>query len=400
MKESPANMNQSQDQETVEKEESQVKAYVFVPGLDFFTEKINLPAGLSGNDLGDAISTQLEIITPFHEEQLSWGVYFNETPESVLVFARLKKELELGEEQEHALQTTPCFPSFLPFIGFVAEAPSILCGVNGSSISLLVFDRAGELPVEVHSILLESAEITDELVAKVCADMLRELPWVDLPILEQIYHFETVEENWKHDLSFHSKTSSGGVISLELPGKQNYFADIREETVKRKFLSNARLNSWLWLGTMGAIAAILVLSLFSLGLWGWNQQITGLERKVVDQQLKVDSIEAKSRNLLAFESGSAARLQPLAMLDIMNRYRPDGIFFSEIMAFEGKRMQIEGAAEKNGTSLVNDFKSKLDQLDALKNTSIEITRISQGATFFQINVEFNDLELANVGAHH
>lgn len=393
-------MNQSQDQETVEKEESQAQeAYVFVPGRDFFTEKISLPVGLSGNDMEDAISTQLEVIAPFHEEQLSWGVFFNENPESALVFATLKKELELGEDQEHALETTPCFPSFLPFIGFVAETPSILCGVNGSSISLLVFDRAGELPAEVHSILMESADITDELVAKVCADMLREMPWVDLPVVKEIYHFETVGENWKHDLSFHSITASGGVISLELPGKQIYFADIREKSVKRKFLSNSRMNSWLWVGTMGSIAAILVLSLLSLGVWVWNQQIMGVERKVADQQLKVDSIEAKSRNLLAFESGSAARLQPLAMLDIMNRYRPDGIFFSEIMAFEGKRLQIEGAAEINGTTLVNQFKSQLDQLDALKSNSIEITRISQGATFFQINVEFNDLQLANVGAH-
>ena len=83
-----------------------------------------------------------------------------------------------------------------------------------------------------------------------------------------------------------------------------------------------------------------------------------------------------------FESGSAAQLQPLSMLDIVNEARPDGIYFGEVRAFEGNKLQVDGMADENGTALINRFRDELNKLDKLESVSVEITRTNLGVSYF------------------
>ena len=87
------------------------------------------------------------------------------------------------------------------------------------------------------------------------------------------------------------------------------------------------------------------------------------------------------------------------MLDIVNRVRPDELYFGEVKAFEGNKLQIDGMAETNGTALINQFRDELNKLEVLESVSVEITRINQGAAYFRASLQFKELQLADVGSH-
>ena len=369
----------------------------FAAGCDFFTERVDLPSGLKANELDAALLTQLEGMAPFSSDQLSWGAYVDREKNQALVYAALAGHLEQEPEGEGG-SLKPRFPSFLPFLGYVAERSCVLCGVCGDTLSLLVYDEPGALPQEVHSVSVEDSEITPDLARRMRADLLRDLSWINSLVEEPIYFFDSLSWNWKRGAAMLSKEGGAGVIEFALDRQQIYLADTRPVPVKRKAFTVSRLNLLLWLGTAGSLTTVTILLLLTGAKMIWDSGIAKQLAKVESQKEHVALIESKNRNLAMFESGAAARLQPLAMLDIVNRYRPDGLFFSEVKAFEGNRMQIDGMAEKDGTALVNQFRDRLQTVDLINSSNIEISRISDGATYFKCSIEFNELQLADVGA--
>ena len=391
-------MNQTEEQSIATTEKTEVDFSGFVSGCDYFTERVSFPEGLKGNELETALLTQLEGMSPFNSDQLSWGAFIDRDANQALIYAALTSTVERKEDaSEHFLN--PLFPSFLPFLGYIAEKECILCAVNCDTLSLLVYDQPGGLPKEVHTVSSGGVEITPDLAERMQADLLRDLPWIKLPTEDKIYYYESLKWNWKHQITTHSRESGGGIVELTLDRSQIYLADTRAQPVKRKAFGNSRLNLVLWLTTAGSLALMVLILLLSGIKWIWDGQIDKKMIRVESQQERVALIEAKNRNLAIFESGTSGRLQPLAMLDIINRHRPDGLFFSEVKAFEGNRIQIEGVAESNGTELVNQFRDQMKSINVIKESNVDITRIAQGATYFRCLAEFGDLELADVGAY-
>ena len=392
-------MNQTEEQSIANTDPTEASFSGFVSGCDFFTERVSFPEGLKSNELETTLLTQLEGMSPFNSDQLSWGAVIDRNANQALIYAALSTNLERAQEEsgEHFLQ--PLFPSFLPFLGYVAEKACILCAVCGDALSLLVYDEPGALPREIHTVSSGGVEITLTLARRMRADLLRDIPWIKLPAEEKIYFYESLKWNWKHQISIQSGASGGGVIEFTLDRPQIYLADTREPAIKRKASGKSRINLAMWLVTTGSLALMIVALLLTGIKWVWDSRIDKDMVRVESQRERVALIEAKNRNLAIFESGTSGRLQPLAMLDIINRHRPDGLFFSEVKAFEGNKIQIEGVAESNGTGLVNQFRDRLQSIQAIKESSVEISRIAQGATYFRCMVEFNDLELADVGAH-
>ena len=391
-------MEQTQEQADSETIKTEEVFSEFAAGCDFFTERVDIPSGLKANELDTALLTQLEGMAPFSSDQLSWGAYVDREKNQALVYAALAGHLEGESRDEQKDAQKPRLPSFLPFLGYVAEKSCVLCGVCGDTLSLLVYDEPGALPKEVHSVSVENSEITPDLARRIRTDLLRDLSWINSPVEESVYFFDTLRWNWKREATMLSKESGAGVIEFTLDRQQIYLADTRPVPVKRKALTVSRLNLLLWLTTAGSLTTVVVLLLLSGVKMVWDSGINKQLAKVESQKEHVALIESKNRNLAMFESGAAARLQPLAMLDIVNRYRPDELFFSEVKAFEGNRMQIDGVAENDGTTLVNQFRDRLQAVDLINSSNIEISRISDGATYFKCTIEFNELELADVGA--
>ena len=370
----------------------------FLPGEAFYTERITFPAGMTTAELDTAIETQLEAIAPFALEHLSFGAWVNGEGDSALVYAAQRESLE--PTLDELAQDEAAYPSFFPFLGLSVEKPCVVTAVCDQQLILLVFDQAGKLPQEVHCVRFEGE--TDDIarVERLRADLFRDLPWLDLPLHPVIYRWKDLQRNWKNQLSWACIDGDGAEVRLELNAVQAARADVRDPLVKQRAYQGARWNQWLWMTTAGScIGLLLALALLGLNAL-WSGTLEAKLQTLAERQQRVEVIEGKERNLQVFESGSAARLQPLAMLDVVNRVRPDGIFFSEVRAYDGNHLQIDGLAEENGTALINQFRDALNELNRLESVTVEITRINQGvAYFFRANLSFDEMEVAAVGEH-
>jgi len=387
----------SEVEEQVQTEESQLESNgAFLPGELFYTERIDLPVGITSAELETAIEMQIEANAPFPLDQLNFGAVIDRIHHQALVYASFKDQLSVDAEED---LKTPKFPGFLPFVGFQAQRPCLLRGISENQISILVFDQVGCFPREIHSLAFAGDPTDATVIAKLSADFLRDLPWLKLPLEDRFFTWKETSRNWKNETHFVSKDAEGETLIYQLNPFEASFADVRDRELKQKALKTARWNNILWFTTLGSICGILLMIGLFLLNWGWSFSIEKRENQIAERQSKVESIESKERNLQVFESGSAAQLQPLSMLDIVNRVRPDGVYFSEVKAYEGDQLQIDGMAEKDGAELINRFRDSLKQLKDLESVSVEITRINQGvAYFFRANLKFRELELANVGA--
>jgi hypothetical protein len=384
------------DQKQVQSEAPE-STCVFVSGDDFFVDRVDLSADLNARDLHSALEMHLEATSPFHVDQLGWGGYYRGSSSQGIVFAAVDEVI--AENSDGSASSVPVFPSFLPFLDIRVSKPCTVCCVNGSVVSLLVFDSADALPLEIHSVACEQ-EVSDVRSAQaVAADMLRDLP-VDLPAFEGlIYRLVKTDLNWKNQILFFIQGSNGDEAIFTGNGRVRKLADVREASLKSAGSRTVMLNQVLWFGALGCIALLIIsglISVFNL----WTAQKIDSKRELYDsQQSLVAAIESKSRSLGVFESGSSATLQPLSMLEILNKTRPDGLFFTQVRAFEGRKLQIEGVAESEGTALVDRFRIGIEQEDLIRSANIQITRIADGATFFKLDCEFNDMDLLRVGEH-
>ena len=370
----------------------------FLPGGIFYTERMEFPAAISAHEVESVIETLLEAHAPFPLEQLNFGAVIDRSRGEAFVYAALRDQLSLVDVETDSKEAQ--FPCFLPFLQFRENKPCMLTAVTGNQLSLLVFDKADSLPCEVHCVSMEDGDGDAAYIERVRADLLRDLPWIQLPLHPELFTWDHVEQNWKNEKTFVATGSEQSELRMTLNAMDVSFADVRDRELKQQALNSAKWNQKLWLTTLISVAGLLVVGLLATVNWIWSMGIESKTELVAERQAKVDAIEAKERNLQVFESGSAAQLQPLAMLDIINRVRPDGVYFGEVKAFEGSQLQVDGMAEENGTRLINQFRDELNKLAGLESVSVEITRINQGvAYFFRANVQFKELQLADVGSH-
>ena len=79
------------------------------------------------------------------------------------------------------------------------------------------------------------------------------------------------------------------------------------------------------------------------------------------------------------------------MLDIINRMRPDEVYFTEVKARDGNTLEIQGMSEQNGVDLLNRFRAELSASSQLSEVSLDVTSITQGSARFTLVAKFNEL---------
>ncbi|MCG8527745.1 MAG: PilN domain-containing protein [Opitutales bacterium] len=382
------------EDEESEKVETAVSPCQWVSGARLVVERLDLHSSLSSEEIEEACLNSLEIHSPFPLEQISWGYWTDREKETALVYATMAKNgaLEHGD---------PFLPSFLPFLECKVSDPKVVTTVNDRTVSLLVFDKAEQLPADVLSVEVEGEhELTDELVRQIRSDIAREWLNGSNPSLEdEIWWYASFEENWKRELTFVSQNSKGDRLETEISPKKLSQADLRDSDSSRKSFNEGRLSIGLWLAGLVSLGILAVCLILSLVLVIWTSQVSAKENRVEEQKPKVLEIEAKSKNLEVFEGGAAARLQPLAMLELVNKVRPNGIYLEQVKAYEGNRIEVEGRSSAQGTALVNEFRQKLENAPFITTVNMQITQITNGITYFRLSLEFMELEVAEVGSH-
>ena len=370
-------------------------AVFFVPGDLFFTERVEIPSGLSLSESDAYVQTALEGMSPFALDHLMWGwIRVSGPQDSAMVYAALAEKVQphLPEGMGTGVHV---FPSFLPFLGMVPDRPMVRAGVCGDSVSVLLFDRASDLPAEIHTTTPENG-LGDSGAPAVRQDMLRALGlrgWEIDPVL-----YSNESPLWERSDSmicpvsaFGSEPDASVGSGLSLEGHALWNADIRPFSQKMTLEKSSVWGRRLWKSTaviMITLAALIALEGVAIGL---KARVKSQKEWIELQAPRVAAIESKFRNIEVFQQGAAASLQPLVMLDIINRMRPDEVYFTEVKARDGNTLEIQGMSEQNGVDLLNRFRAELSASSQLSEVSLDVTSITQGSARFTLVAKFNEL---------
>ncbi|MBN2233795.1 MAG: PilN domain-containing protein [Opitutales bacterium] len=370
-------------------------AVFFVPGDLFFTERVEIPSGLSVSESDAYVQTALEGMSPFSLDHLMWGwIRLSGTHDSAMVYAALAEKVQprLPDGMGSGVHV---FPSFLPFLEMVPDRPMVRAGVCGDSVSVLMFDRASDLPAEIHTTTAESG-LGDSGASVVRQDMLRALGLRGWEIDSALYSHEMPV--WERSdamicpvCALGSEPEAFVGTGLRLEGHALWNADIRPFSQKLTLEKSSVWGRRLWKATaviLITLAALIGLEGVAVGL---KARVKSQKEWIERQAPRVAAIESKFRNIEVFQQGAAASLQPLVMLDIINRMRPDEVYFTEVKARDGNTLEIQGMSEQNGVDLLNRFRSELSASSQLAEVSLDVTSITQGSARFTLVAKFNEL---------
>ncbi len=380
----------------------------YLPGDMFYDERIDIPEALTEQEIHDYLLTELEGLSPFTEEQLYWGALVNEDHSQAYLYAATRERVNslVGEsENENQL----CLPDYFPFLKQKVEAGTVVFALNGNQYCALYFNQADSFPVEETSITLESIPEDAQTWQMIQADMLREAEFPADKLSNSSLSYSEAKWDWKQSLNLMSRLTADGEeqaepFSLSLKGNAIWLADIRSEDEVKKQRNNLTWGNRLWLLSLASLLLLGLSGVFALVNMGMQHSLNAKETKIAQQQDLVFSIEQKRENLGLYGNAADVHLQPLLMLELINRVRPDSIFFNEVSASQGGMMQITGLAEGDGIRGVRSFEDVLRQVAEIERFDIVNNNInSDRSAVFTLNVVFRDVPLqemvleANIG---
>lgn len=345
-----------------------------LPGHVFFVDRIALPVDLESADISDFAELCLEDLAPFPIEQLYWGFLHNEADGAILLYATYKPRIAaLGHKDLDNFQWV--LPDFATTYGaYFPEAKTLLLE-SAESCSLISLGSGDVLASQVVSYTPDGNKPLSAGSSKPLAIQIESAPANDqgLPIFKFKARERIDEEttgNWKQ-LS---------------PGEnQLWQADIRDREFKKAERNNRKLSGWL--GRATAYAAIFVILLLILegalrtgAIW-----LQAQSEKISMQAPDVRRVEDKQSLMNKLDQVAQNELRPIAILDALNKSRPEGIYFTQTVAEDQNRITIDGIART-----ISELNAYLEALEATGSFQLKDSdRITRGGkTTFSATLDY------------
>ena len=127
--------------------------------------------------------------------------------------------------------------------------------------------------------------------------------------------------------------------------------------------------------------AFAEIGLLVLKNWNTKTLLVALEKKPL-----AEDVEQKSDILAKINQITTNQLLPFQMLDIVNQFRPDSVYFTRFIAEGGNAIQVEAVGLP--TSDINGFQEALRELDLISTVTISNNRVANNQSAFRLRVEF------------
>lgn len=370
------------------------------PADCFFTQRFDLPEGLSKSEIEDFAALSLEANAPFPVEQMAWGYLHHPDSPWILVFGtprnRLKKRgLDNPESCHHV------FPGFITLFGVTSDKPTVRFVCQNGSVSALLMAPGNPVPEKVISRPVAGELLTDDAMIQSWQRLVeqlggkaegRELPghlWVG----EQHHVYSDDRCAFSHR-AIGSKLPENPRLDNTLPchAKELWQADVRDGGFARKEFQARQFGQRLWRSLNAAAGVAVILLLLQFGVWFldlWNQ---ARDRQVRGLQPAALRVEHKLTLANRLTQSVEEDIHPFRMLSAVNENRPGTVYFNKVGARSFRTLEIEGESTA-GVTPVNDYADRLLRsaaiTDVINNSS---TRV--GRTSFEFQVTFDNLILA------
>ncbi|MGB0184407.1 MAG: hypothetical protein ACPF9Q_03160 [Opitutales bacterium] len=353
--------------ETTENEPTEPAAersLCLLPGHLFFIEGLELPEGLSEEEIPSFAELSLEANAPFPIEQLNWGYLCDREAGRLLYFATHQDRLKQAGYQDLESHTW-VLPDFLALYG--------LNPGNGTHPFQSDLSHAkvsfGESPTVPDAIEAQPPE----------ADR------TSAPEGFELLHAEASEEEVVQFTLRAPGSETEQTVQME--AESLWAADVRPAEFKKNERRDRKLSHYLLQGFKYAACFAALLLIAELILLSANLWLNTREAKVASQASPVAKIQEQQALTVKLERVFDNQLRPVAMLEVLNNLRPvKSIHFNETSTEENNQVTIEGEA-----TTVNALNAYIDQLKA--SGQIELlaepkTLTRSGKTTFSVELGY------------
>lgn len=363
------------EENTVEKESPVQERVLLLPSHAFYVERLELPKGLEEKELPDYAQINLETLAPFPLEQLNWGFLKETHGEAILLYATHRERLiQLGfENVEDYLWVLPDFAP-LVFADFPKNTDVLL--ENPGSVTRLHLPGEQRVPDSVTA--RSEAALLPPAPGSSSAVVVRTLETKVSDQSRAVFCFECSKEAEREEAEEWTE--------IHMPEAALWQADVRAPDFKSAERNRRQLSSLIMRTTtyVGFAAVALVLLEFCL-LIG-NSWIGTRASKIADQSPEVRRIEDKQSLMNKLDQVAQSELRPIAILEALNRSRPEGIYFTSAVTEGRNRTTVDGIA-----NTIREFNAYTDSLEdsgrfQLVGNPQQITR--SGKTTFTVTLDY------------
>jgi len=373
---------------------------LLIPGYLFFVESVPVSDALEETELESLAQLTLEGLTPFPLEQLFWGYVHDSTAHHILIFAAYQERLKNAglTSLENFRQV---YPDFLALTNSSQSKPQSYILVSPEGVTAAKFPAGARFPSDIHSLPrdLPEEELGEGEDEKSSHSIIRELQAEEEENLNSYLGEEfPLRETISRPIS--ASFTDSGSVQFSMAGetfstlKENnlWSGDLRSTDFANQVRSRRRRDQILWKGLNWA-ALMVVLFLFLEGL-----RLAGAI--VVDQRLqKIESREEKAANLAGrndlvnrLELRASGQLRPFSTLSLMNRTRPETIYFTTVEASDFNRFRVEGIA--SNPNEVNRYAESLREMGYFESVLQQNNRVVSGQVTFTLDLFIQELPTA------
>lgn len=322
---------------------------VFVPGKRFFVVRKSLPEGIKRKDIDGFVEMVLEEESPFPIEQMMFGYVVETTLASVLIYALYAEGLDMPEAKY-------LYPSFFPAL--FRQCDSDFFYKNGDDLCKIIVDNG------------------------VIQDV--------LPVSKADEYWEYEEVKYLNDGGIEFVNKHGQereYVRLEANGFERWEGDIRDSILVQDEQKDWKRGKMVLKGLY--IAAIVAAGLLASEVFKYmGYGYVALQKDTVEERItQVSEIESEDGLASKIEEINTDYYTPFKVLELLNKYRPDEVYFTSISLGSTNNAVIEGVGAT--VEVVNKYEADLEASGLTSDVDIGDIISRRGKIVFKMTAELN-----------
>lgn len=360
-----------------------------LPAAQFFLRIVERPDELPPKEWASFAELTLEGMSPFPLEQLAWGWHTRPDSRRMLVFAAHYERLaaKAPEGWEEAEQALPGLLAVL--VPADGGAPRTVAVVVDGHLVAARSDGRDIFPAEIHAEPIAGNPEDPAAVAAARAALAARAPGLNLTDGTPVRRagVATIARGGGCRIATDSPEGSAGPEqAIELSETQAWEADVRDASYKEQAKKRRRVLRLADIAVAAALVAATLLLLMQLTTFGYGLVNDSRDKRLTAQADTVSRLQAKQALGVKIEQFAQQELQPLVMLEVLNRYRPRSLHFTRTSTEGFNRLRIEG--EATNAAAVNTFNDLLGAAPEVAEARVERAVVREGRAPFTLVVTF------------
>ena len=359
---------------------------IYAPGDYFFVRRFDLPAGMTAGEIAGYVQLQLEELSPFTLEQLYHGYAVAANGTAVLVYAAYRRRFEAGHAERWA-SALFVMPDFAPALRLECDRPSIVLLRSEAAMTALRFDGVHELPERVVSRPLR-IDGSDDEARPVRERLLAAIDASDRPVREMRVTSAPEQRAQGTTFVLGVNGEEGGSLEVVIPASECWGMDVRDASFVAQQRRRLGFDLILWRVVQGAAAAVALLLLGELLMFGGRGYAGWLAQKIEKQAPVVASLEDRHTVANRLADFGRSGLSPFSMLRTVWGPKPESVYFTRTTAEGRNNLTID--ATTRDVADANAFEAALKGLPEVETVELRNMRPREDETTFSVVVKFKE----------